>query len=71
MRANAQNGGQGGERLHRPEVKVVRGGRDRDRPVSVGTMCFPWAIRKLYFLSPPMISARVDVNGSIWQYKGP
>ena len=30
-----------------------------DRPVSVGTMCFPWAIRKLCFLSPPMISARV------------
>ena len=30
MRANAQNGGKGGEPLHRPEVKVVRGGRDRE-----------------------------------------
>src|SRR5829696_8855274 len=30
-----------------------------DKPVSVGTMCFPWAIKKLCFLSPPMISARV------------
>ena len=30
MRANAQKSGKGGEPLHRPEVKVVRGGRDRE-----------------------------------------
>src|ERR1700719_1056963 len=30
-----------------------------DRPVSVGTMFLPWAIRKPCFFSPPMISARV------------
>ena len=32
---------------------------NNDRPVSVGTMFFPWAIRKPCFFSPPMISARV------------
>ena len=30
-----------------------------DKPASVGTICFPWAIRKPCFFSPPMISARV------------
>src|ERR1039458_6340943 len=30
-----------------------------DKPVSVGTMCFPCAIRKPCFFRPPMISARV------------
>ena len=29
------------------------------RPVSVGTIFFPWAIKKPCFFSPPMISARV------------
>jgi hypothetical protein len=28
-------------------------------PVSVGTMFFPWAIKKTCFVSPPIISARV------------
>jgi uncharacterized protein (TIGR02246 family) len=47
------------------EVKFVRPlGRalaapNSDRPVSVGTMFLPWAIRKPCFFSPPMISVRI------------
>jgi hypothetical protein len=29
---------------------------ESDKPASVGTMCFPWAIRKPCFFSAPMIT---------------
>ena len=38
---------------------IARAYPNSDKPASVGTMCFPWAIMKPCFFSPPMISARV------------
>jgi hypothetical protein len=42
-----------------------------DRPASVGTMCFPWAIRKPCFFSPPMISALLAQGRRAWLRRSP
>ena len=41
-----------------------------DRPVSVGTMFFPWATRKPCFFSPPMISLGSPACRCLWLPSG-